>query len=209
MSKVTEEDLEDFKEYRGEKFFLLTISDIWSATNGDTKYDINWEPLFSNEILQELKKEKYPILFDSSGEYCTKSNFNTLDSFCKHVDANPNDVYVCLNNTQSVQLTSNINKYNFFSFDRYAFDAVQVSYNMSKILYNFSFNDRKRFLFLNRRYSIERAYMYFSWDSFNSSAGLLRLLKILSKWKVPTVICRVGVCSVASNKLRPIFVFGK
>ena len=159
--------LKDFKDYQGEKFFLLTISDIWSATNGDTRYDINWEPLFSNEILQELKKEKYPILFDSSGECCTKSNFNTLDSFCKYVDANPNDVYVCLNNTQSVHLTSNINKYNFFSFERYAFDAVQVSYSMSKILYSFSFNDRKRFLFLNRRYSMERAYMYLKFHKFN------------------------------------------
>lgn len=162
---------EEFKEYSGEKFFLLTIFDIWLANNTDTKSDINWETVFSSELLQELKKEKYPILFENASECSTKVTFDTLEDFCNYIEINPSNVYICLANTQSVYLNLNsypsLEKYNFFSFERFAFDAVQIGYSMGNIPSKFKFNNRKRFLFLNRRYSADRAYMYFKFHKFN------------------------------------------
>ena len=162
---------EQFKEHQGKKFFLLTIFDIWLANKTDTKNDINWEAVFPKELLNELKTEKYSILFENASECFTKVAIDTLEDFCNYIEINPNKVYVCLANSQSVSLNLNsyinISKYNLFSFERFAFDAVQIGYSMGNLLYKFKFNQRKRFLFLNRRYSTDRAYMYLNFHKFN------------------------------------------
>jgi len=162
---------EEFKEYKGEKFFLLTIFDIWLANPTDTIGNINWETVFSNELLQELKTKKYPILFENASECSIKVTFDTLENFCNYIDINSNNVYVCLANTQSVHLNLNaypkISQYNLFSIERFALDAVQFGYSMGKLLNAFKFSQRKRFLFLNRRYSSDRAYMYLKFHKFN------------------------------------------
>lgn len=162
---------EEFKEYQGEKFFLLTIFDIWLANNTDTRSDVNWETVFPNELLQELKTKKYPILFENASECSTKVMFDTLEDFCNYIDINPNNVYVCLANNQSIHLNLNacpkISQYNLFSFERFAFDAVQFGYSMGKLLNTFTFGQRKRFLFLNRRYSTDRAYLYLNFHKLN------------------------------------------
>ena len=162
---------EQFKEYQGEKFFLLTIFDIWLANNTDTNPDINWETVFSNELLHELKTEKYPILFENTSECSVKVTFDTLEDFCNYIEISPNNVYVCLANSQSVYLNlksyQKIQQYNLFSLERFAYDAVQFGYSMGKLLNAFKFNHRKRFLFLNRRYSMDRAYLYFNFHKLN------------------------------------------
>lgn len=162
---------EEFKEYRGEKFFLLTIFDVWLANKNDTKSKNNWEDIFSNELLQELKKEKYPILFENAGECTTNVTLDSVEDFCNLINIDPNNVYICLANTQSVYLNlesyPKLSKYNFLSFELFAFDAVQIAYTSGEALSAFKFDNRKRFLFLNRRYSIERAYMYIKFYKLN------------------------------------------
>lgn len=162
---------EEFKEYSGEKFFMLTIFDIWLANKNDTKTYIDWETVFPNELIQELRTKKYPIIFENASEWCTKSNFDTLEDFCNCIDANPNDVYICLANSISVNLNINsypkLNQYNFLSTERFAFDAVQFGYTMRGLLHKFKFDNSRRFLFLNRRYSSDRAYMYFEFHKLN------------------------------------------
>ncbi len=162
---------EEFKEYSGEKFFMVTIFDIWLSNNTDNKLDIIWETIFSEELIQELRTKKYPIIFENASEWCTKSNFDALENFCNYIGFSPNDVYICLANSLSVNLSINLyptlKKYNFLSVERFAFDAVQVGYTMGDLLYKFKFDSKKRFLFLNRRYSSERAFLYFNFHKLN------------------------------------------
>lgn len=163
--------LDEFKRYQGEKFFLLTIFDIWAANSTDTKKEIIWEHVFSLELINELKLGKYPILFDSISEGCIKSSFDTIEDFCQHINVSPQNVYICLANPQSIKLNRqsypSLSQYNFFSFDRFELDAVQIGSSMGDLIYKVKFNDRKRFLFLNRRYSVDRAYLYFKFHEFN------------------------------------------
>lgn len=161
----------EFKEYSGKKFFMLSVFDIWSVNSTAIKTDIDWDTVFLGELIQELKTKKYPILFESASEWCIKSNLDTVVDFCNYIGINPNDVYICLANPQSVNLNINsypeLKQYNFLSIDLFAFDAVQFGCSMDSSLPKFKFDTRKRFLFLNRRYSTDRAYMYFQFHKLN------------------------------------------
>lgn len=162
---------EEFIEYSGEKFFMLTIFDIWLANNHDNKTEINWENVFPNYLIQELRIKKHPILVESVSERCTKFSFDALVDFCNYIGSNPNDVYICLANSASVDLNinsyKNLKQYNFLSVERFAFDAVQFRHTVGEIIYKLKFDDRKRFLFLNRRYSSDRAYLYMHFHKLN------------------------------------------
>lgn len=158
--------LEEFKQYKAEKFYIITIFDIWAGNNSDTKKDIIcWEDTFGVDFINELRTNKFPIIFDGSSECSVKSTFDSLIDFFNYVGISPKDAYLCLSNAQSVELNleayPNLTDYNLFSIDRFERDAIQVGITMGELLSKFKFNERKRFLFTNRRYSVDRAYLYF------------------------------------------------
>lgn len=170
-AKITS-SLEEFTHYMGEKFYLITIFDIWAGNNADTKKeDICWEDVLTEEFVTELKTHQHPIIFDASSECTIKATFDSLINLCEYVKIKPQDVYICVTNAQSVELNLQaypyLESYNLFSIERFEYDAAQIGYSIGSIIYNFKFNERKRFLFINRRYSVDRAYLYFKFRQKN------------------------------------------
>lgn len=171
--KITS-SFEEFNEYQGDKFYLITIFDIWSANGWDIiKTDSYcWEDIFGEEFINEVKTNKHPIFFDGSSESSVKKTFEALIDFCTYVKADPKDVYICMSNAQSVSLNLEAYPYllspcNLFSIDRFERDATQVGICMGGLLEKFRFKNKKRFLFTNRKYTVERAYLYFKFHQHN------------------------------------------
>jgi len=173
LNATISHSLEEFKQYQGDKFFMITVYDIWfiNSLRKDNETTIDWEQVFPIEVIDELTKNNYYILVEHSSECWLKLAFDILDEFCKHINTPHTDVYICLANSQSVEVNinayPNVKDYNFFSIERFEFDAVQFGHSMGSSMFNFKFKDRKRFLFLNRRYSVERAYLYFKFRELN------------------------------------------
>lgn len=159
--------LKEFNEYVGDKYYIITIFDIWSVTDFDNKNISTycWEDVFGIEFINELKTNKHPIIFDGSSEPGVKATFDAVLNFCEYVNIEPKNVYICMSNAQSVALNLEaypyLTPYNLFSLDRFERDAIQVGITMNGLLSKFNFREKKRFLFLNRRYKPDRAYLYF------------------------------------------------
>jgi hypothetical protein len=165
--------LEEFNEYIGDKYYIITIFDIWLANDHDLKKTDTycWEDVFGTEFINELKTNKHPIIFDGSSEPSVKATFDAVLNFCEYVNIEPKDVYICMSNAQSVALNLEsypyLAQYNLFSIDRFERDAIQVGISMSGLQEKFTFKEKKRFLCTNRKYTPDRAYLYFKLHQHN------------------------------------------
>jgi hypothetical protein len=158
--------LDEYENFKGLKFFVITISDIWLANNTNTNTNnIDWLTVFDAKILENVRN--YKVLFDISYESCTKPTIDTILDFCKYTSISPTDTYISISNSATAKLNVDLKKFNIFSFERHEHDAVQVGYSMQDSIYKFKFPKHKRFLFINRRYSLDRAYLYFKFRQNN------------------------------------------
>ena len=157
--------LKEFNNFQGKKLFVVTILDIWLANNTNTNTtSIDWTTVFDKTLLDNLYT--YKVLFDISYESCTTSTEDTILDLCHQASLDPSNVYISVPNTVSARLPK-LQKFNIFSVERYEHDAVQVGFSMGESLSKFRFKENRRFLFINRRYSLDRAYLYFKFHQNN------------------------------------------
>lgn len=162
--KITQ-SFDEFCAYEGSKCYLVTIYDIWKIVHATNIKEVSWENTFSATFIKQIQTYKQPIIFDASKEWVVENTYNTFIDFCKYVDVDSNNVFIILSNPQSVEINLEVypylKSYNFLALETYAYDAAQFGSTVGDFIYKLYFPERRKFLFINRRYSPERAYFYF------------------------------------------------
>ena len=66
LNATISHSLEEFKQYQGDKFFMMTVYDIWfiNSIRKDNEITIDWEKVFPIEVIDELTKNNYSILVE-------------------------------------------------------------------------------------------------------------------------------------------------